>query len=190
MSTHTTPRRCTALSNNTGMTINEFKDLLKKVINVPGAIAELDSIGVFAPDGLICMWSGSTVPTGWLLCDGTNGTPDLADKFVLGGVVADIGTTAAEQTTVIANHSDHVVTQPTAHPQLNLTSAASVQQETVEDAGGNTEIVNIETHTHGVTVPSQSHTGTAVDAHSAHAVSTQYFPPYYTLAYIMKGAAA
>lgn len=38
------------------------------------------------PIGCIVMWSGaiSAVPSGWRLCDGTNGTPDLRDKFVIG----------------------------------------------------------------------------------------------------------
>ncbi|MDO5609077.1 MAG: hypothetical protein Q4G08_11550 [Capnocytophaga sp.] len=38
------------------------------------------------PKGMISMWSGelSAVPVGWQLCDGTNGTPDMRDKFVLG----------------------------------------------------------------------------------------------------------
>lgn len=38
------------------------------------------------PFGVIAMWSGSAdgIPPGWQLCDGTNGTPDLRDKFVLG----------------------------------------------------------------------------------------------------------
>jgi hypothetical protein len=37
--------------------------------------------------GLICLWHGevSTIPTGWQLCDGANDTPDLRDKFVVGG---------------------------------------------------------------------------------------------------------
>jgi hypothetical protein len=36
--------------------------------------------------GLICLWRGvvSTIPPGWQLCDGTNDTPDLRDKFVVG----------------------------------------------------------------------------------------------------------
>ena len=38
------------------------------------------------PRGMILMWSGSVteIPRGWALCDGTNGTPDLRGKFVLG----------------------------------------------------------------------------------------------------------
>lgn len=36
------------------------------------------------PSGIISMWSGlaSAIPTGWNLCDGTNGTPNLVGKFI------------------------------------------------------------------------------------------------------------
>lgn len=35
---------------------------------------------------IICLWSGAIVdiPAGWAVCDGNNGTPNLADKFVIG----------------------------------------------------------------------------------------------------------
>ena len=36
------------------------------------------------PAGIITLWSGGSVPSGWALCNGANGTPDLRDKFVLG----------------------------------------------------------------------------------------------------------
>jgi len=38
------------------------------------------------PSGVIVMWSGpsSSTPSGWVLCDGSNGTPDLRDRFVVG----------------------------------------------------------------------------------------------------------
>ncbi len=36
------------------------------------------------PPGIIIMWSGATVPSGWALCDGSNGRPDLRGRFVLG----------------------------------------------------------------------------------------------------------
>ena len=38
------------------------------------------------PAGTITAWSGTLVdiPTGWVLCDGQNGTPDLRDRFILG----------------------------------------------------------------------------------------------------------
>lgn len=38
------------------------------------------------PVGTIQAWSGAIVdiPSTWRLCDGTHGTPDLRDKFVVG----------------------------------------------------------------------------------------------------------
>jgi hypothetical protein len=38
------------------------------------------------PSGVIVMWSGSigSIPSGYALCDGTNGTPNLTDRFIVG----------------------------------------------------------------------------------------------------------
>ena len=38
------------------------------------------------PAGIILLWFGSIVniPTGYVICDGNNGTPDLRNKFVVG----------------------------------------------------------------------------------------------------------
>lgn len=38
------------------------------------------------PTGSILMWSGSigSIPSGYVICDGTNGTPDLRDRFIVG----------------------------------------------------------------------------------------------------------
>ena len=38
------------------------------------------------PSGVIAMWSGQTtaIPSGWVLCDGNNSTPNLVDKFIMG----------------------------------------------------------------------------------------------------------
>ena len=55
----------------------------------------LDKVQI--PTGLISMWSGSltTVPEGWALCNGENGTPDLTDRFIVGAgnnyAVGDVG---------------------------------------------------------------------------------------------------
>ena len=40
--------------------------------------------GGFVPVGGIIMWSGATVPAGWGLCDGTQNTPDLRNRFIVG----------------------------------------------------------------------------------------------------------
>ncbi|WP_198690406.1 tail fiber protein [Xenorhabdus lircayensis] len=42
------------------------------------------------PKGMIMMFSGSTIPQGWALCDGDNDTPNLIDRFILGGKINDI----------------------------------------------------------------------------------------------------
>ena len=48
--------------------------------------ATADSNGGAVPSGIIVMWSGSlsSIPTGWVLCNGGNGTPDLRNRFVVG----------------------------------------------------------------------------------------------------------
>ena len=40
--------------------------------------------GSGVPAGTIVMWSGTTIPDGWALCNGSNGTPDLRDRFIVG----------------------------------------------------------------------------------------------------------
>lgn len=61
--------------------------------------------GAFVPSGGIIIWSGaiSAIPAGWQICDGTNGTPDLTDRFVLhadadSGGTNDVGDTGGAST--------------------------------------------------------------------------------------------
>lgn len=72
--------------------------------------------------GMIIMWSGTiaTIPTGWVLCDGNNSTPDLRERFIVGASVDDGGvakttiTTGKTQTggAIDHTHGNHTVTQP------------------------------------------------------------------------------
>lgn len=43
------------------------------------------------PAGTIVLYSGTTMPAHWVLCDGKNNTPDLRDRFILGGELNDVG---------------------------------------------------------------------------------------------------
>ena len=62
-------------------------------------IATTDQIfDASVPVGGIIMWSGSDIPTSWALCNGSNGTPDLSGKFVLGMSAShSIGQTGGEE---------------------------------------------------------------------------------------------
>jgi hypothetical protein len=44
------------------------------------------SANSLVPKGAILMWNGkrSSIPSGWALCDGSNGTPDLRSRFIVG----------------------------------------------------------------------------------------------------------
>ena len=61
--------------------LGNLKKIIKKIIrkNIPYNI----------PSGGIIMWSGSInkIPSGWILCNGQNNTPDLQDKFIYLSIV-------------------------------------------------------------------------------------------------------
>ncbi len=53
--------------------------------NTAGTVA-FNNLNVTGWKGMIVMWSGTTdkVPKGWALCDGSNNTPDLRGRFIVG----------------------------------------------------------------------------------------------------------
>ena len=68
---------------------------------VPTEKAVKTYIDARLPSGMIMLWSGSevTIPTGWVICDGTNSTPDLTDKFIVGaGDAYAVAATGGENT--------------------------------------------------------------------------------------------
>lgn len=121
------------------------------------------------PQGSIILWSGSTetVPAGYALCDGTQGTPDLRDKFVVGAggsyAVAAVGGSA---TTGFGGAHTH--TENTASASLTVSSLAVA-------AGVGSNVVS------GVTTNGHTHTINQVGDHTHSCL-----PPYLALAYIMK----
>jgi len=58
------------------------------------AVAVEAAFGVAFPVGGIIMWSGTlaTIPAGWALCNGANGTPDLRGRFIVGASTDTGGT--------------------------------------------------------------------------------------------------
>lgn len=137
------------------------------------------------PSGVIVMWSGSlaSIPTGWLLCNGTGGTPDLRNRFVVGaGSTYLPNNTGGSADAVVVQHT-HTATSAVFDPghAHSYTAPAS----TGSDATGfDTEIATTTpattgTNSTGITVATTI-TSTGVSGTNAN------LPPYYALAYIMK----
>jgi microcystin-dependent protein len=90
-------------------------------------------INTAMPAGGIILWSGAqaAIPTGWLLCDGTNGTPNLRDRFVVGaGTTYAVGATGGAATVTLAtgnlpSHS-HTVNINSGGQSANHTHAVNI----------------------------------------------------------------
>lgn len=61
------------------------------------------------PPGIICMWAGAIAskPAGWNLCDGTNGTPNLTDRFILAISAGTPGPIGSSHTATVAAGGAH-----------------------------------------------------------------------------------
>lgn len=79
-------------------------------VSVPPAV----SVAQYIQSGMIMMWSGSVaaVPSGWVICDGNNGTPDLSERFIVatvsnGGVASPTGGSSGPYTTGSSGSHTH-----------------------------------------------------------------------------------
>lgn len=142
------------------------------------------------PSGVIVLWSGSiaNIPSGWVLCDGSNSTPDLRDRFVVGaGSTYAVNTIGGSANAIVVSHT-HSITDP-GHNHLSG-SNGDIQSATWNpfgyDAGfrwdGAGQIAGAvgqgqysNTNTTGITINTTGSSATNAN-----------LPPYYALAYIMK----
>lgn len=73
---------------------------LKENLDIKSTGISTSGQNILPKTGDIIPFAGTTAPDGWLICDGTNGTPDLRGKFVVGASAsANIGTSIGS-----ANH--------------------------------------------------------------------------------------
>ena len=161
------------------------------------------------PAGVITMWSGSilTIPAGWVLCDGTNATPDLRNRFIVGAgddySVADNGgeahstLTTAELpghthtgTTDLDGGHDHFVANG---DTVNATSSPLSASNTIGKNGSQAATSfnyliggTATTATQGLTSAEADHTHTFTTASTGDGDAFENRPPYYAIAYIMK----
>ncbi len=136
--------------------------------------------------GTITAWKGliSNIPSGWAICDGTNGTPDLRAKFVAGAASGqDAGATGGSDTHILteaelAVHS-HGISESTHAHASNLergvsgSGAGSIDDEVAGDAFA--------------APPNTSADGTgATLASVGSGTSHENMPAFYETIYIMK----
>lgn len=159
-------------------------------------LATLSKGGVTPPGGII-MWSGAinAIPEGWALCNGSNGTPDLRNKFVVGaGGSYGVGNTGG---------SNYVTLSESEMPQHRhgsgslYTSTAGEHAHTYYRRNSQYQ-TNLSSGTaYLVSIASDSDYQTSRDGGHSHDVygytsyagggqSHENRPPYYALAYIMK----
>jgi hypothetical protein len=150
------------------------------------------------PSGCILMWSGAVedIPAGWALCDGTNGTPDLRDKFIAGaGGTLAVGDTGGQDTADLShahgpgtlhtnsdnhNHTPGTLTPTEANNLANLVDTNHDGSTTNFASNGHTHTLTGNTgsdsHSHSVTTGA-----TAPGGQAAH----DNRPVFYTLAFVM-----
>lgn len=167
--------------------------------------------------GIIAMWSGAiaTIPTGWVLCDGTNGTPDLRNKFIIGahsdttGVAYSTITGANTQTggskdAIVISHT-HTASNVDAghtHFMAHRSNATSGNSSTLTDTNTFTDTRNAfpggyyegyaagstsSTANVGLTSSGTASITTTINSTGSSGTNAN-LPPYYALAFIMKTA--
>jgi hypothetical protein len=157
-------------------------DNLYGIIGVAGT-----STGTTIPTGMISLWYGSigSVPVGWYLCDGTNGTPDLRDRFVVGaGSTYSVGATGGSADAIVVTHThtaNTVISDPGHFHQARFSAGPGGGSQfpiaSVSDTGtGQGPTTTITT---GITAAT-TNVSAGVSGTNAN------LPPYYALAYVMK----
>ena len=147
------------------------------------------------PSGIIAMWSGTnaSIPTGWNLCDGTNGTPDLRDRFIVGsGSTYSTGDTGGADSVTLTEAQMPSHTHDGSSLGTNTTGAHShTFQHNSNPSGGwgyqvtGSALANWVTVTTS-TAGNHSHSITGNTGSAGSGAAHENRPPYYALAYIMK----
>lgn len=133
------------------------------------------------PTGAILLWSGSTgsIPSGWLLCDGTNGTPDLRDRFIIGaGNNYAVNATGGSADSVVVSHTHTASVTDPGHTHTFTASVTNFTSPTGNPiCGAQVQSSTTNSSTTGISVTNASTGVSGVGAN---------IPPYYALAYIQK----
>ena len=136
--------------------------------------------------GQITLWHGTlaSIPSGWVLCDGNNGTPNLLDRFPLGvpDGSTNPGTTGGATSKTTDGHVHNM-------PARDVRSGYGTSSSDLGLYGALNLIAYSAYHTQDKVVggPNKSYAGTpARDTDSETDTITDIRPKFYTLAFIMK----
>ena len=178
---------------DTDLTYNPVTNTLN-VPNISGNGSGLSGIEAFVT-GMIILWSGApnAIPSGFVLCNGQNSTPDLRSRFVVGysdlNSDYDVNDTGGTSSTTLSESQlpSHSHTASVSDPGHVHTT--SFDNKKYFPGGGSTsigyggaggypaDVFSMNSQSTGITV-SNSNTG------SGGAIENR--PPYYALCYIMK----
>lgn len=141
------------------------------------------------PAGAILLWNGSVVsiPSGWRLCDGTGGTPDLRSRFVVGaGSTYAVNATGGSADAIVVSHSHSAgVSDPQHSHNIGIGATGGGYGLTI--AGGYKDRVIVTPQVSSSTNTDSASTGISVSISSTGSSGTNAnLPPYYALCYIMK----
>lgn len=141
------------------------------------------------PAGVILLWNFTiaTIPSGWVLCDGTNGTPNLRNRFIIGASVDSGGsptTTVTGSSTILGGVKDAVVVDHT-HTVNDAGHTHTYGPSNRTSTAGSTGLLWSGTGTAGTTNTGLALTGISIN-NAGISGTNMNLPPYYALAYIMK----
>tara|TARA_B100001250_G_scaffold49675_1_gene38870 strand:+ start:286 stop:702 length:417 start_codon:yes stop_codon:yes gene_type:complete len=137
------------------------------------------------------MYNSSSAPSGWYLCNGSNGTPDLRNRFVIGaGSSYSQGATGGSKNAVVVSHThgdgnyaasggshNHVYTRTNTNQGVDTDSHG--HDTSVRKGVENMNTGGTGNHNHNIT----GNSGNATNGVSG---TNKNLPPYYALTYIMK----
>ena len=146
-----------------------------KYLQSNGSALSFQSVEAFV-SGMIIIWSGAAnaIPTGWVLCDGTNSTPNLAGKFVVG---------------YQSGNTDYAVAQTGGAETVTLSEAnmpAHTHTATTKGTSGSHSWTQFGAGRNDWNYPGENSRGSATTASTGGGTAHENRPPYYALCYIMK----
>ena len=137
----------TAKVTNSDQTKSDIEALGIAASSITGALPAIDGASltgiVSVPTGVIAMWHGASgaIPSGWVICDGTNSTPNLTDKFIKSAATANAtggSATSGATTLTIAQMPAHTHFRTPYTPGSAAAYAATGYNSFFDGASGTT----------------------------------------------------